>query len=275
MNNNSPLVSVIIPNFNNGQYLSDCILSVIGQTYKNIEIVIVDDCSTDNSKRIILELVSKYKNIKYIINDENKGVSSSRNIGLSLCRGDYVTTLDSDDIYYPNKIFSEMKIISEYLPKDVVAFSSISIVDEKLNFIRKDICNPFVYQGNINKQMAYRCIPFGRDVLYRKAILDDIGYFDESKTLYEDWEHKLKLSRKYEFYYSGVAGIKYRKLTTGLSSAKFKDHMISMLNIFTEEYPDGNVFVFKIINGNNLISKICKHLLYFKMLNYLFCKFIR
>lgn len=101
--NSSPLVSIITPMFNAEEYIEDCINSVIRQSYKNWELLIIDDCSSDKSVMI----VNKYLNdsrIKLTCNSRNLGPALSRNVALSQAKGDYITFLDSDDFLSPLKL---------------------------------------------------------------------------------------------------------------------------------------------------------------------------
>lgn len=92
-----PLVTIIIPVYNTEKYLKKCLDSVVNQTYKNIEIIVINDASTDNSKEIIDDYAKEYKNIKLTNNPIHLGVAVSRNIGLDYAQGDYIYFLDSDD----------------------------------------------------------------------------------------------------------------------------------------------------------------------------------
>lgn len=92
-----PLVTIIIPVYNTEKYLKKCLNSVVNQTYKNLEIIVINDASSDNSLAILENYAKKYKNIKLVNNPVNLGVSISRNIGLDCANGDYIYFLDSDD----------------------------------------------------------------------------------------------------------------------------------------------------------------------------------
>src|SRR5699024_6015694 len=95
-------VSVIVPVYNSELYLKDCLDSLVNQTLKDLEIIIVDDASTDKSLKIIMEYKNKYPNIiKVFQNEQNKGQGASRNVGLSLATGEYIGFLDSDDYVIP------------------------------------------------------------------------------------------------------------------------------------------------------------------------------
>jgi teichuronic acid biosynthesis glycosyltransferase TuaG len=113
-------VSVIIPTYNSEKYLKECLSSVINQTYKNLEIIIVDDKSIDNTIKIIKKI--KDKRIKLIELEKNSGVAIARNKGIEISTGDYICFLDSDDYWYKEKIEKQLKFIknkefiySEYL----------------------------------------------------------------------------------------------------------------------------------------------------------------
>ncbi len=92
-----PKVSIIVPVYNSGKYLKTCLDSLVNQTLKNIEIIAVDDCSTDNSLLILMDYAKKYHNIKVYHNRENLGQGASRNRGLDVARGEYIGFVDSDD----------------------------------------------------------------------------------------------------------------------------------------------------------------------------------
>lgn len=104
----TPLVSVVIPSFNSGRLLENAIKSVINQTYKNIEIIIVDDGSTDGTKEW---LVKNSLGIKYYF-QKNSGAASARNTGVSLATGEYIAFLDADDIWLPTKLEKQIELIN-------------------------------------------------------------------------------------------------------------------------------------------------------------------
>ena len=106
-------VSVIIPCYNQGKYVSDAINSVLAQTYKDIEIVIVNDGSTDNSNEIIKTFADKYKNILFFDENKNKGVINARNVAIEAANGEYILPLDADDTIEPTYIEKAVKILNE------------------------------------------------------------------------------------------------------------------------------------------------------------------
>ncbi|MCP2727284.1 glycosyltransferase family 2 protein [Limnofasciculus baicalensis] len=106
---NHPLVSVIIPVYNGDRYLAEALKSVVQQTYQPIEIIVVDDGSTDNSANIALS----YKEVRYIY-QSNQGVAVARNVGISQSRGEFIALLDQDDRWTPNKLSIQIKYLLEH-----------------------------------------------------------------------------------------------------------------------------------------------------------------
>ena len=101
------MVSVIIPTYNSGQFIQDAIISVLEQTYKDVEIIVIDDGSTDNTstqlKSIGNKIIYKWQ--------ENQGVSQARNIGLKLAKGELIAFLDADDIWFPEKLQIQVQFL--------------------------------------------------------------------------------------------------------------------------------------------------------------------
>jgi len=113
LKHNNIKISVIIPTFNREKLIGNSIKSVLNQTLKNFELIIVDDGSTDNTK----EVVDKFqdKRIKYIKLDTNQGASNARNIGIKNAKGKYMSFQDSDDIFYPNKLEIQLNNIIKFI----------------------------------------------------------------------------------------------------------------------------------------------------------------
>lgn len=138
-------VSVIIPVFNTGKYLNKCINSIINQTIKNIEIICVNDCSTDNSLEILQDFAKKDNRIKVIDLKENKGVSNARNTGIDLAEGKYLYLIDSDDWIDENYLEEMIKKINEVNSDIIINANFVNEYDDeskkaysKFNFLTKD-----------------------------------------------------------------------------------------------------------------------------------------
>ena len=198
INENSmrPLVSVIIPIFNSEKTLKKTLESIIDQTYDNFEIFLIDDGSTDSSKIIIDEFISAYPQykIKYLF-QQNQGASAARNVGLKNANGDYIALLDSDDFWHSGKI--ELQLEAFKNNKDI-DFLATNRNDEKFGFffgfkfekITKIPSNLLLYKN-------FFLTP---TVLFKREIIDDIGYFDEEMSHSEDLNYFLRISHKYNCY---------------------------------------------------------------------------
>lgn len=180
------LVSVVIPTFNRAKVIDRAIKSVLAQTYKHIEVVVIDDGSSDSTQ----EIVSKFKGIKYF-KIENSGVSCARNIGVSKCLGDYIAFLDSDDEWVSDKI--ELQL--EYLIKN----PSVKIVYANEKWIRN---NEVVQKkkhheklsGLIFSKCLDQCFIGPSSVLMEKTLFDSFGGFDADYEVCEDFELWLRVS---------------------------------------------------------------------------------
>ena len=116
MSNKIIFISVILPNYNSSRFLHRSISSVLSQTYKNFELIIVDDCSTDSSIKIIKYFKKKDNRIRYFKTKKNSGtVSVPRNLGISKSKGRYVAFIDADDYWYPDKLNYQTNCLKNYL----------------------------------------------------------------------------------------------------------------------------------------------------------------
>jgi len=128
------LVSVIIPLFNSEKYIDLTLCSVFAQTYKNIEIIIVDDNSKDKSGEIITKYQEVHPEIVYYRQNENYGAGVSRNKALELARGKYVAFLDSDDVWLPNKIEKQLELMNE--KNTPFSYTAIEMIDDSNNLVK-------------------------------------------------------------------------------------------------------------------------------------------
>ncbi len=236
MKSNNTLLSIIIPNYNKAKYIQDCVESIQKQTFKKFEIIVVDDYSNDDSRKIITDLCSKYKNIVPIFNEKNYRVSKTRDIGFRASRGKYVTNIDSDDVYFnEKKLENELNLIYYYKDKyniDIAAFSNIAIVDRNLNYIKDQWPLELIKQGSILAPIITRACHIPRDFIFSKEAYIKSGGYDSAINLYEDWDIKIRLATIMEYHYTGEYGIGYRQLETGLSSQDLSMHIKSLKIIF-------------------------------------------
>lgn len=123
-----PFVSVIMPVFNCELYIESAIRSVIGQTFRNLELIVIDDCSTDSTCSIVQRICQEEQRVRLIQNPVNMGVAKSRNRGLDICKGDYVAFLDADDIWMTNKLSLQIEKMEQ--ENADLSFCSYGIIDD-------------------------------------------------------------------------------------------------------------------------------------------------
>jgi len=145
------LVSIIIPSYNSEKYISQTIQSVIDQTHKNWELIIVDDCSTDNTEHIAGEYVSNDNRIKFFRLSKNQGSGVARNYAVEIANGNYIAFLDSDDLWKPEKLEKQLAFMKGYnLP---FTFSFYECIDEAGDSLNQIITTP----QNISYRQLYYC----------------------------------------------------------------------------------------------------------------------
>lgn len=194
MTNNNPLVSIIIPAYNSEKYIVDAIESSINQTYNNIEIIIINDGSIDNTEKIIIELIEKHQNIKYFY-QLNQGACVARNRGISECNGEYVKFLDSDDVLLPNAIRKQVDIIKT-LNENTIIYGNFEVTDEFLKTIEKrDLSSK--YNENDRSLFSYFDWNIGTSTpLLRRTIVEDINGFDISLPFAQESDFIFRLALK-------------------------------------------------------------------------------
>lgn len=188
--NMNDLISVIIPTFNRSSVLVRAVHSVLNQTYKNFELIIVDDGSTDDTEKIL----APFADVRYI-KTKNAGVSSARNRGVDLARGKWLAFLDSDDEWLPQKLQAQMDFFSQHPHLSIVYNDEIWVrnnvrVNKKVRHQKAG--------GWIFAQCLEQCLIAPSSVLLSKELFLEMGGFDENFLVCEDYDLWLKISSKYE-----------------------------------------------------------------------------
>lgn len=248
MNN---LVSIITPAYNAEKYISYTIESVISQTYKNWEMIIVDDCSVDRTKNIIKEYSARDNRIKYIFLDENKGVSNARNTAISHARGRYIAFLDSDDLWYPDKLTIQISYMEEN--NYYFTFTNYEFIDHNGNKLNKVIKVP--KKLNYKDALYSNSIPC-LTVVLNKEVIKEIRMPNIKHEDYATWLNILKNNIKAYGINTNLA--MYRKLNNSLSSNKFKS-MLWTWNIYRDNQKIGLINSMKYISSY-IFKNIIKHM---------------
>ncbi len=190
-----PLITVIIPTYNRVKILSRAIKSVLKQTYQNFELIIVDDCSTDNTQKALKKF--KDKRIFYIKHKKRKGASAARNTGIKKAKGKYLAFLDSDDCWLPEKLEKQLATLQKNKNAGIV-YSRFWIVK---NGKKKLCCWPEIkkYNGWLHRQLLIGNFITTSSVLVKRQIFDKVGLFDKKLPAYQDWEFFLRASLYEQF----------------------------------------------------------------------------
>jgi len=189
-NRRKPIVSVIIPTYNRGWILKEAIDSVLAQDFKDYELIVVDDGSSDNTS----EVLDTYGQNIIVLGQANKGVSAARNRGIAEAGGQLVAFLDSDDLWLPRKLSRQVDFFN--LNPDAVINQTEEI------WIRNDVrVNPKNRHqkpsGMIFERSLGLCLVSPSAVMIRKTLLDVVGLFDENLPACEDYDLWLRISCRY------------------------------------------------------------------------------
>lgn len=188
------MISVIIPTYNRAKFIERAIASVQKQTYKDIEIIVVDDASTDNTSSILKN--RKYSNLKYIQLPCNKGACHARNVGIAHANGEYISFLDSDDTWENTKLEKQYNYLCKENAK-VVVCNFWKVKNGKKNIqIHSAENGPISQEALLNANI----ITTG-SLLISKEVLKSVGAFDELMPRYQDWELVLRVIKKYPIFY--------------------------------------------------------------------------
>jgi glycosyltransferase involved in cell wall biosynthesis len=210
---NIDLVSVIIPNYNQAQYVSSSITSVLKQTYPNYEIIVVDDGSTDNSRKVLSKFDRK---IRYIW-QENKGLAGARNTGIQAAKGKYVGLLDADDEWLPTYL-EEMVSFADQNPEAGVFYCQAQAMDSDGKDLPQIFGGPVLPPEQIYQTILRANFIIPTTILMRRQVITQAGLFDQSLRSCEDWDLWLRLLPTHEIIGKKDVLVKYRIHGTSLST---------------------------------------------------------
>jgi glycosyltransferase involved in cell wall biosynthesis len=254
---NNPLVSVIMPNYNNEKYLAEAIESILNQTYRNFEFVIIDDCSTDNSWNIIQEYAKKDNRIKAFKNEENLKIVKTRNKGFGLMSpaSKYIAIFDSDDISMPERFEKQIKFL-EKNPDYGAVGSHTFIIDENSEIIGKR-----KYETDFKKiiKNIIKKSPVAQpSVMIKKSVLNEVGPYNEKYTRCQDYELWFRIAKDYKIGNLDESLIKYRVSKTQGKTTNLKETLK-----FTLDIQRNWIFNKKFFSIVGIIYYCLEHLMYF------------
>lgn len=230
---NDPLVSIIIPCFNREKYISDAINSCLRQSYKNIEIIVVDDGSTDDSVELIK---SKYLNKLKLIVQKNRGSASARNTGLKASKGKFIIFLDSDDWLSDNLVEAHVNTLHKWPNVDICCADSVAVKNNNtLSEVKRSIWP--TSPSNPIRLFLLKPPPFPACEIYRKSTIIKHGGFDEQMRAFTDSVVRLKIILSGGLVVRTVGGFAvYRPVENSITrnSLNIHKHAIKLVNNLLE-----------------------------------------
>jgi glycosyltransferase involved in cell wall biosynthesis len=186
-----PTVTVVIPTFNRAAVVGRAIRSVLSQTCQDLELIVVDDCSTDGTEQAVRGFSDN--RIKYIRHDRNRLAGAARNTGIRCAQGEYVAFLDSDDEWLPEKLEKELEVFRNSDPEVGLVYTGKMISDEsgKLLQVRMPTLSGWVYEAMLDVNFIGSC----SRVTVKKQILDRVAGFDETFANCQDYDLWLRVAR--------------------------------------------------------------------------------
>lgn len=233
-----PKVSVIVPTFNAGNYIKDTITSVLGQTYADLELILVNDGSTDNTHEVVQSFLPNPK-IVYIL-QENHGVSHSRNVGMKNAKGVYFSFLDADDHLEPRNI--ELKVDALDHHSDCF-FSYSDILNCNATLVPENVVRSRSGENLLDHYLLWDgtvIASIASNIMIRKQCYAEGLIFDEELSTAADQMYGFCITNKYKGFYINQPLVKYRVLPNSMSrniSVMEKDHLLvykkaAQLNLF-------------------------------------------
>lgn len=206
------LVSIVLPVYNGATFLRDSIESVIAQTYKNWELLILDDCSTDETPEISKEYEAKDSRIHYHRNEKNLKLPGNLNKGFSMAKGEYLTWTSDDNRYRPHALETMLTTIKE---KEVgLVFADYQVIDEN----DQEIKVMPVQNGSNGRVLSYNVV--GACFLYTREVYETVGDYDTGLFLVEDWDYWQRVMMKFSSYAITQILYDYRQHSASLTSTK-------------------------------------------------------
>ena len=246
-------VSVIITSYNSEKFIEESIRSILNQTYKNFELIIVDDSSTDKTRKIIDRYKEKDKRIKTKYNKKNLGAAATFNIGIKAAKGDFIVKMDSDDISMKNRI--ELQLLEFFKrPNLQVLGGNIKIIKNN-QLMNREIKFPIGKQ-NIDKIIRNSVPVADPTVMIRKSVLKKVNYLRENMEAAEDYDLWLRIhDLGYEIDNIDKTLLYYRHHNQQLSLVKSEEQSIkSLIAIKLSDYRRANNIKNDLLKTKDLVN---------------------
>ena len=220
----TPLVTVICLCYNHSKFVREAIESVLTQTYPSVQLIVVDDASTDGSATLIKQVVAQHPTIEFLPLMQNLGNCKAFNKALALAKGEYLIDLAADDVLLPERIAHGVTMIGQAGDHYGVHFSDAAWIDEAgkhLYFHSDRFPHTTIPQGDIYKELISRYFICPPTVMFTREVINSLGGYDESLT-YEDFDFWIRSSRQFNYVYSPQVLVKKRLTSMAMANKQFK-----------------------------------------------------
>jgi glycosyltransferase involved in cell wall biosynthesis len=221
---NTPLVTVICICYNHARFVKEALDSVANQTYGNIELIVIDDGSTDGSGKVIKQWIASHPKTTLLLNARNLGYCQTFNKAYAISKGSFCIDLAADDILLPNRIEVGLKELANAGPEYGVNFSDAEHIDESGNFTRlhsDKYPHNTIPSGDIYSHVINRYFICSPTMMFRREVVEYLNGYDESLA-YEDFDFWVRASRQYRFIYTPQVLLKKRSVSNSMSKNQFK-----------------------------------------------------
>lgn len=228
------LVTVIIPTLNRASQVVRAVSSVLNQTFKQLEVRVIDDGSTDDTREQLVQFSSDCR--FFYRYQPNQGQSAARNVGIREAKGDFIALLDSDNLWYPDKLEKQISFLADHPGYDIV-YSNIQPIDNQGRL--QKIGSYIRFSGDILHQLVLRNFITNNTALVKRHCFEELGGYDEALRFAEDYDLWLRFATKYRFLYHPQTVASYTLSGDRVSTeeAKVLEANQMILTRFFEQFP--------------------------------------
>lgn len=217
----SPLVSVIIPAYNAEAFIEKTLNSVLSQTYKNIEVIVINDGSEDRTVEIVTEILKQDPRV-ILLQQLNSGVAAARNLGIEKAKGEFIAPIDADDLWYAENLEKQVQCLLNS-DSSVGLTYAWSIDIDKNDFPSGEFRCSTIEENVYTILLLHYFLANASSTVIRRSVLEKVGYYNENLRIQkaqgcEDWELYLRIAERYKFRVVPEFLIGYRKLANSMSS---------------------------------------------------------
>jgi glycosyltransferase involved in cell wall biosynthesis len=238
------VVSVIVPCFNHARFLPEAVASILSQSHSDLELILVDDCSSDNSWDLMKSFAAKDHRVKAVRHEYNQGLPTTRNDGLRIAKGAFIAFCDSDDVWETRKVETQLRLLRSHPDYDMVYCETL-IIDEHGTPTGERFSDPYplptIHSGWLFPQLLRGNFINVQSALMRRRCLDSVGHFDKDLRVLEDWWYWVQLSRRHRFLFHPEPLARYRVHGQSMNAMKTRSFPVTRVKLFRrllDNYPD-------------------------------------